>query len=91
MNDDSVLADVESLSVDLVTEAAALIRSQFATALSVTYKGEGLSQPVTELDIAIEERTPAAVRDAFPGHGVIGEELPDDISAGSARPRGSSR
>lgn len=81
MSHGSVLSDVEALAGHLVTEAAALIRSQFATALRVTYKGDGLSQPVTELDLAIEERIRAAVRKAFPDHGIIGEELPDDPGA----------
>lgn len=44
--------------------------------------GAGEWDPVTEADVAAETAMRALIRESYPDHGIVGEELPDHLSAG---------
>lgn len=69
---------VGDLAANLAAHAANVIRKGFHTGVGRTsYKGIGASDPVTDVDVAIERHVREQVAAAFPDHGVVGEEMPD--------------
>lgn len=55
-------------------EARALIRDALRTGFTVRQKPDGSF--VTDADLRVEERLRTRIRDAFPEHGILGEEFP---------------
>lgn len=70
---DDVLAAVEAAARELITEAGGIVLERRAS-LDVEYKGGNRSDPVTEVDRAVEAFLARAVAERFPGHAVLGEE-----------------
>jgi fructose-1,6-bisphosphatase/inositol monophosphatase family enzyme len=58
----------------LADEARRLLRSFQAGGFEVTHKADG--SHVTTADLTVESRLRAMTEDAFPGHGIVGEEFP---------------
>ncbi len=59
----------------LADRASAVILPHFRTDLRVDHKGGSALDPVTEADRAAEAVMRATLAKAYPGHGIIGEEL----------------
>ena len=57
----------------LADAAAAVVRPYFQRPIGVDFKAE--NSPATEADVAVETRLREMIADAYPAHGVIGEEL----------------
>ena len=72
---DPELDSCRDLAVRLATRAADLIRSRPPGRVSTKADPADVA---TELDVAIERAVRDAVRERFPGHRVIGEELGED-------------
>jgi myo-inositol-1(or 4)-monophosphatase len=77
MSDPEIEARTGILAADLAAYAAEFVRRRFHTAVATRFKGVGAAEPVTELDLEIERTVRDRVAAEFPGHGVVGEELPD--------------
>lgn len=69
MTDPAMLEDHARRIADL---AATTAMQYFRGALGVEFKSD--ESPVTQADKAVEEEVRAYLRDAFPGHGIFGEE-----------------
>jgi myo-inositol-1(or 4)-monophosphatase len=57
-----------------------MLLDYFRQPLSVEFKEKGQQSPVTEADRRSEELLRAALTQAFPEHGIIGEEAEDAIN-----------
>ena len=57
----------------LADAAAAVVGPYFQRPIEVAFKA--VNSPVTEADLAVETRLRELIADAYPAHGVIGEEL----------------
>jgi len=75
---------IELLAVELAQLAGAEITNALGRDIAVRYKGVGsdrmVTDPVSEVDARIEDLIRERVGDAFPEHGIVGEEvdaLPD--------------
>ena len=55
-------------------EAGALLLEHFRRPLEIEYKSEGHRDPVTEADRHSEDFLRRAIGDAYPDHGIVGEE-----------------
>jgi myo-inositol-1(or 4)-monophosphatase len=75
--DDPTLIDIEQVAVELVRDAGQLVAARYDTSLGVDFKGEGGTDPVTEVDRLVEARLGAAVAERFPDHALLGEEGAD--------------
>lgn len=78
--DDSELAEIERVAVELANLAGAQITNALGGILAVKYKGEEAEDqmwrdPVSEVDRRVEELIRDRLADKFPEHGVIGEEF----------------
>src|SRR5262249_21615090 len=65
-------------AIRLAREAGALIRRFHASGLAVDRKAG--NEPVTQADRDANTLLVAGLRDAFPNHGILSEEAPDDGS-----------
>jgi len=64
---------------ELATVAGEAIRPFFRTSLGVENKGSGgIFDPVTAADRAAEQAMRTLIRQAFPEHGIVGEEFNDE-------------
>ncbi len=57
----------------LADAARAVVAPYFQRPIDIAYKGD--ASPVTEADRAVETRLREMIADAYPSHGVVGEEL----------------
>jgi myo-inositol-1(or 4)-monophosphatase len=73
----------ETKAVELANAAGRLALDAFRTTLKLEFKGKQQDSPVTALDRDVETFLRAALRAAFPAHGLLGEEHADDIAAGA--------
>lgn len=64
-------AELENAAADLCAEAAKIALDAFGQRHSVRLKGD---EPVTDVDVAIEQRMIAEIGRRYPSHAVIGEE-----------------
>jgi len=69
---------IAGFAVDLAAICGRIALEHFRGGDGDRSKRDDSYDPVTAADIAIERRVRAAVRETFPTHGVIGEELPDE-------------
>ena len=80
------LEAIEALAVVLAREAGEQARQSLARAITVDYKPDAsgkdsTSDPVSEVDRAVEALVRERVGARFPGHGVIGEEVEEAPAA----------
>src|SRR5919202_3774732 len=81
--DRQLLMEAEAVCVQAVRQAGAVLLEYFRQPLSVDFKEKGQQSPVTEADRRSEELLRDALRQAFPEHGIIGEEAEDAINPGA--------
>ena len=72
--DDATLSAVEAAAREFIGEAGRIVLERWGGPLAIDYKGQGKSDPVTEVDRAVEADLTAAVAARFPDHAVLGEE-----------------
>lgn len=77
------LVDLLRAALQLAQEAGALTLRHFGTVLTADTKGDGT--PVTVADRAVESLLRERIGEAFPDHGILGEEF------GQSRPEASIR
>jgi myo-inositol-1(or 4)-monophosphatase len=75
--DDATLIAIEAAACEFIREAGRLVMERYGGPLEIDYKGKGKSDPVTEVDRAVEAYLARAVTGRFPGHAVLGEEGQD--------------
>ena len=78
--DRQLLMEAEAVCVQAVRQAGAVLLEYFRQPLTVDFKEKGQQSPVTEADRRSEELLRAALTQAFPEHGIIGEEAEDAIN-----------
>ena len=78
--DRQMLIDAEAVCVQAVRQAGAVLLDYFRQPLTVEFKEKGQQSPVTEADRRSEELLRVALTQAFPEHGIIGEEAEDAIN-----------
>ncbi|PHK95369.1 inositol-1-monophosphatase [Pseudoroseomonas rhizosphaerae] len=84
----SLLAEIEATALELARLAGEQMAQALGHALVVEYKSDGaghvsLRDPVSEVDRAVEVLMRARLAERFPGHDVLGEEMPDRPAFGS--------
>jgi len=70
----AVLEEIENFAVQIAREAGRILLDHFSGPLEVRYKGKNNRDPVTIADRRSEEYLKAAIKEKFPGHGILGEE-----------------
>src|SRR5438093_7988044 len=78
--DRQLLMEAEAVCVQAVRQAGVVLLDYFRQPLSVDFKEKGQQSPVTEADRRSEELLRAALAQAFPEHGIIGEEAEDALN-----------
>jgi myo-inositol-1(or 4)-monophosphatase len=78
--DRQLLLEAEAVCVQAVRQAGAVLLDYFRQPLTVEFKEKGQQSPVTEADRRSEELLRTALTQAFPEHGIIGEEAEDAIN-----------
>ena len=83
-SDETQLAEIEKVAVELANLAGAEITNALGGILSVKYKGRAEAEelwrdPVSEVDHRIEELFRSRLGAEFPDHGIIGEEFDDKV------------
>ncbi len=71
---EGILAELERAAADAAREAGNLLMDYFGRPLDVEYKGESLSDPVTEADRQSQALLVGRIKATFPDHAVVGEE-----------------
>ncbi len=74
LRDRAVLAETEEVAAAIIARAGALVLERFNRPIDVEFKDEKRTDPVTEVDRAVERLVRADLRRAFPDHGILGEE-----------------
>lgn len=79
---DALLAEIEGVALDLARLGGAEIMSAFQREISVEYKTEARgdaapTDPVSEVDRAVEQLLRERLSERFPEHGIVGEEVDD--------------
>ncbi len=76
------LAQIEQVAASIAAEAGEVLLDRFRSTLEVEYKDAHRSDPVTEVDRAVEALVQGTVAEHFPDHGLLGEEGGDIDPAG---------
>ncbi len=71
------LEDIERRAVDFARKAGEILLSHFRKPLEIEYKSDGRRDPVTQADRESEDWLRSAIAEAFPDHGIVGEENPN--------------
>ena len=82
--DDSTLASIEDQAVRMARRAGQTLMGYFGTSLDVEFKDEGETDPVTNVDREVQADLVRAISQAYPDHGIVGEE--DEDAGGGAAP-----
>jgi myo-inositol-1(or 4)-monophosphatase len=75
--DAAMLEAIETAACDLLAQAGRIVMERYGGALRIEYKDKTKTDPVTEIDRAVEAFLTEAVGQRFPGHAVLGEEGQD--------------
>lgn len=81
--DDSTLASIEDHATRMARQAGQTLMGHFGTSLDIDFKDEAATDPVTNVDREVQSDLVRAISEAFPEHGVVGEE-DEDAGAGLA-------
>jgi len=78
--DDDLQERIDAAALALAQRGGEAILASLCTPIALDYKGDAalLQDPVSSIDRAIEASARELLAERFPGHGVIGEECPDD-------------
>lgn len=84
--DDALLDRIEAAAATFASSGGEAMAAARSRGLSVTYKTEGKgagapTDPVSEVDRAVEERIREDLAARFPGHAVVGEEVDEHPAA----------
>ncbi len=71
------LEDIERRAVEFAHKAGEILLSHFRKPLDIEYKSDGRRDPVTQVDRESEGWLRSAIAEAFPNHGIVGEENPN--------------
>ena len=71
---EGIIAELERAAADAAREAGHLLMDYFGRPLDVEYKGESLSDPVTEADRRSQALLVGRIKTTFPDHAIVGEE-----------------
>jgi myo-inositol-1(or 4)-monophosphatase len=76
------LREIERAALELARLAGRTIVASLSTTLAIDYKTEGKrgaqpTDPVSQIDRAVEEQIRERLASEFPGHGIVGEEVED--------------
>jgi myo-inositol-1(or 4)-monophosphatase len=71
---DPILIELEREAVAMTREAGRMLMAYFGGPLSVEYKDERQSDPVTDADLETQAFLKGRIAAAFPDHAVVGEE-----------------
>jgi myo-inositol-1(or 4)-monophosphatase len=82
--DASLLEEIEACAVEIARAAGSILMEHFRQPLEVRFKGKDNTDPVTIADRRSDEYLNKAIRDKFPGHGILSEE--EEASGGSDSP-----
>ena len=82
--DESTLASIEDHAVRMARRAGQTLMGYFGSSLDVEFKDEGGTDPVTNVDREVQGDLVRAISEAYPEHGIVGEE--DEDSGGGAAP-----
>ncbi len=83
LSDPALLADLEATARELAEAAGAEIAAALGRSVTVDYKSEGKpgdaapTDPVSEVDRAVEAMIRERLAERFPGHAILGEEQED--------------
>lgn len=72
--DDATLSEVEEAARGFIGEAGRIVLERYGGPLQIDYKDQRKTDPVTEVDRAVEAYLTEAVTARFPTHTVLGEE-----------------
>jgi myo-inositol-1(or 4)-monophosphatase len=72
--DRAFLAELEEAGTAITARAGALILERYRRPVTVEFKDERRTDPVTEADRAVERFVHEELQSRFPGHGILGEE-----------------
>lgn len=76
---DEILAmEIEAKAAELARGAGEILHGHFGRPLEVEYKDDKKQDPVTAVDIESQTYLSQAILDSFPGHGILGEEGPQE-------------
>ncbi|MDQ3811600.1 MAG: histidinol-phosphatase, partial [Chloroflexota bacterium] len=75
------LEEFEAAAIHLARVAGERALAAFRGTVAVEFKGARADHPVTALDRDTEAFLRQGLREAFPRHGLLGEEHEDDIAA----------
>ena len=81
--DDSTLASIEDQAVRMARRAGQTLMGYFGSSLDVEFKDEGETDPVTNVDREVQADLVRAISEAYPDHGIVGEE-DEDVDRGPA-------
>ena len=82
--DDSTLAAIEEHAVRMARRAGLTLMGYFGSPLDVDFKDEAESDPVTNVDREVQGDLVHAISNAYPEHGIVGEE--DEDAGGGLAP-----
>ena len=82
--DDSTLAAIEDRAVRMARRAGQTLMGYFGSSLDIDFKDEAESDPVTNVDREAQGDMVRAISEAYPEHGIVGEE--DEDPGGDAAP-----
>ena len=71
------LEEIERRAVEFARKAGEILLGHFRQPLQIEYKSEGRRDPVTQADRESEDWLRSAISEAFPDHGIVGEENPN--------------
>lgn len=71
---EAALVAIDEAARECIAEAGRVVMERYGGPLEIDYKGKGKTDPVTEIDRAVEAYLTGAVRARFPDHAVLGEE-----------------
>ena len=75
--DESTLASIEEHAARMARRAGQTLMGYFGSSLDVQFKDEAESDPVTNVDREVQGDLVRAISEAFPEHGIVGEEDED--------------
>ncbi len=75
--DDSTLASIEDHAARMARQAGQTLMGHFGTSLDIDFKDEAATDPVTNVDREVQGDLVRAISEAFPDHGIVGEEDED--------------
>ena len=84
--DEKLGREIAGVAADLAGGAGEILLGHFGRRITIEYKDEAQRDPVTSVDKTCQEFLSKEIAKRFPGHGILGEEGPDDAEADTPAP-----